>query len=497
MKNDITRDTFDRLKHFSRVLQQQGRVQLDADWNEQISILLDYLRTLTIDLVGQGAGPLADCGFEVVVNATRLKDLKDFKDLSAEEQAAVNKLLKEETVLIAPGRYYVDGLLAENLRFTSFSEQSPRLLTDESAEKDLELAKKQEILLFLDVWERHITPIEDDDIREKALGGPETTTRAKIEWMLRGRLMTEQEQSARKKVTPPKDIPKLRTALDPVFEDWSKSQWTGRGLLRAGIQQQPESDDPCVSSPESVYRGLENQLYRVEIHRPGLAWDGKNDKDRKTAATFKWSRENGSVAAAWLEGDGPVLHVTPSRDQARGFNRGQWIELTGERHEIENVPGTLARLKEVEAGVLTIDPATAGPFARKNFGDKPIVRRWDQEETETISLNEGAIPIQYKTSNEWFMLEDGVQIQFPDPIDAEYQFRSGDYWLIPARVATRDIEWPWEPENKTPGAPPPERRALLPHGIRHHYALIGLLGTTAGALEFTDLRHQFAPLGSP
>ena len=39
MRGDFSRDTFDPVKHFSRVLQQQGRVQLDADWNEQTAIL--------------------------------------------------------------------------------------------------------------------------------------------------------------------------------------------------------------------------------------------------------------------------------------------------------------------------------------------------------------------------------------------------------------------------------------------------------------------------
>jgi hypothetical protein len=33
-RGDFTRDTFNPLKNFSRVLMQQGRVQLDADWNE-------------------------------------------------------------------------------------------------------------------------------------------------------------------------------------------------------------------------------------------------------------------------------------------------------------------------------------------------------------------------------------------------------------------------------------------------------------------------------
>ena len=57
MKGDFTRDTFDRRHQFSRVLLQQGRVLLDADWNEQTSILLHYIRTLATDLIGPHGGP--------------------------------------------------------------------------------------------------------------------------------------------------------------------------------------------------------------------------------------------------------------------------------------------------------------------------------------------------------------------------------------------------------------------------------------------------------
>ena len=57
MKNDITRDTFSPLKHFSRVLMQQGRVQLDADWNEQGAIAARREETTTEDLVGHCGGP--------------------------------------------------------------------------------------------------------------------------------------------------------------------------------------------------------------------------------------------------------------------------------------------------------------------------------------------------------------------------------------------------------------------------------------------------------
>jgi hypothetical protein len=57
MKADLTRDTFHPLKHYARVLTQQGRVQLDADMNEQAAILLRYLQTLAADLIGPAGGP--------------------------------------------------------------------------------------------------------------------------------------------------------------------------------------------------------------------------------------------------------------------------------------------------------------------------------------------------------------------------------------------------------------------------------------------------------
>jgi hypothetical protein len=485
MKNDITRDTFDRLNHFSRVLMQQGRVQLDADWNEQVSILLNYLQTIMVDLVGPGAGPVAACGFGLLVTAANITAL----NLPAEEEKALQEILKKEGILIGPGRYYVGGLLAENERGASFFRQ-PSHSIDADTLKKMQHEAKGPVVIYLDVWERHITAIDDDHIREIALGGPDTMTRAKITWVLRARVPTRDEAKA--KLSPGKtDIPKLQAA----FDSWSNAQRQNRGLMRAGIEEQPKSEDPCANSPESVYRGNENQLYRVEIHKGGSGWDGKGKAAPADTATFKWSRDNGSVATAWLNGDGNVLRVTPSRDQARGFVGGQWIELSDDRNELESTPGTLVQIAEAEAGSLTIDPATTnGSVARTDFPHTPKVRRWDQEETEEITFLEGAIQIQY---DKWLALEDGVQVQFPAPTAPDkFEFRSGDYWLIPARVASRDIEWPWEREDDaTTESTERERRALPPHGVKHHYALLGLLLADPN-FQFTDLRRTFASLGS-
>ena len=57
MSGDHTRFTFDPLKRYSGVLMQQGRVQLDSDWNEEIDILRRRIRTTTLDILGPLGAP--------------------------------------------------------------------------------------------------------------------------------------------------------------------------------------------------------------------------------------------------------------------------------------------------------------------------------------------------------------------------------------------------------------------------------------------------------
>ncbi len=66
----------------------------------------------------------------------------------------------------------------------------------------------------------------------------------------------------------------------------------------------------------------------------------------------------------------------------------------------------------------------------------------------------------------WLTLEDSVQIQFPRPAAGDFSYRSGDYWLIPARTATGDVEW----TKDASGEPVPQP----PHGVEHHYAPLGI-----------------------
>src|SRR5262249_33412953 len=88
----IPRSTFNPAKHYSGVRQQQGRVSLDADWNEQVDIAAHRVVIETADVIGRTGGPRDNAAFQMV----RLP-----------QQG------RSSEIAFSPGRMYVDGFLCE------------------------------------------------------------------------------------------------------------------------------------------------------------------------------------------------------------------------------------------------------------------------------------------------------------------------------------------------------------------------------------------------
>jgi len=177
--------------------------------------------------------------------------------------------------------------------------------------------------------------------------------------------------------------------------------------------------------------------------------------------------------------DNKVRLASLGRDRRTTLNRGDWVEILDEHVSAIGAPGILAQIDTPpDRDSLTVSLKVPGNAKLKEYGDKdplrPMLRRWDH----CCDLDEfgGALPVTAKPNTAqglpdgWIDLEDGVQVWF----SATQEYQSGDYWLIPARTATGNIEWPQEP-GKTVAA------ARTPHGPRHHYAPILLsLPPTSG-----------------
>ncbi len=587
-RGDFTRDTFHQANHFCRVLMQQGRVQLDADWNEQTAILLHFLRTLARDIIGQHGGPGPYPGFAIHPTAT--------------PGATANDLL------IGAGHYYVDGILCEleaatvpgtyaatvsnargsgsigispgNLSQVDFqagqwiqilylnANGAPRscfasivavnsgtltlaglTATDlNSGPVQVRLAvtfsnqpdypnpnpgvPQQTIyLVYLDVWERHLTSAQNDSIREVALGGPDTASRAQL--LCQVKLFVQPVENSPGLRTGAGSFTSLQDSIaaqlkagaatssipDAVWEPFVDAclRPANRGRLAAQIPPQPATADPCVISPQSAYRGAENQLYRVEIHtgidqQGDNVWNGEADSNAKPlpptgAVSFKWSRENGSVVFPILKlATTPASESSPAlttvwlanlgRDSRLSLNVNDWVEIVDDASDLSvsdrlSIPGPLLRVQTVDLVNMVVTLAgTTVITVNQPPANHPLLRRWDQRQGDgkTNNLNIGSDGSALLAENVWLTLEDGIQVQFQSAASGQTnQYRSGDYWLIPARVATGNIEWPQQASAEGKSTP----AALPPHGIEHHYAP---LAWVSAANAVTDLRRVCQPL---
>jgi hypothetical protein len=459
MKNDISRDTFDPAKHFTRVLMQQGRVQLDADSNEQTDLFWHYIRMLATDIIGPFGGPRANLGFGIV-RGTDTSHLTDAEQAHIANDEGLDRVLRtlppnEFSFVVTRGRYYVDGLAAENEANIVYQplKYYPKLSPSEA------------FIIYLDVWERHVSALEDDSIREVALGGPDTATRAQLVWQIRVYTQADDDDRVPTDTRGARKKPISALTDEEIWDGWplyaDYFQSLDHGRLSARVKSgDGAATEPCIIHPDALYRGAENQLYRVEIHTRGSG----------DVATFKWSRENGSVTFPILEMNGGLVRLAYlGRDSHLGLQVNDWVEIVDDDRALAPEAGPLFQVAEVRPmdSEITLKVPTGGSlpvYKREDQGRHPYLRRWDQRRDVN---GDGVVVI--KKSGAWIDLEDNVQIKFEDPPNARY--RAGDYWLIPARTTTRNVEWPRD--NNGDALP------LPPRGVRHHYAPLALWAPAA------------------
>lgn len=482
MHGDFSRLTFWRDKGYAAVLAQQGRVLLDADFNEQAAIYAYLGRRLAADLIGRHAGPVLITDQGGPLN----QPFHSFEITPTAGQGG-----GPPDLAIGAGRYYVDGIMIDATppmpldpvpsdkpgtpgpspvsEWTYWIQ--PDAYLDQENKVDL-LPTTLPYLVYVKVSERFISAVEDPDIQETALGPalPDTTGRVKVIWQ----------------VLPIRDSDNFKpqeldaASLRHAFDVWADDSNTPMAWLAAQTVAPKTLGDPCVVAPDSRYRGPENQLYRVEVHRAGTA-----GKEAATSATFKWSRENGSVIFPVSAIEGTWVTLTAlGRDDKLDLEVGDWIEVVDDAYLARDAADPLLQVAEIDVPGRRVqlsaepDPAV-GRITRRH----PYLRRWDQQTATgrgVPRLWDGAVQIK---EGSWTDLEDGVQVFFK----SGSTYRTGDYWLIPARTLSGDVVWPQDASG-TPLLQPPT-------GIEYHYAPLAWVTDPAGGV--TDLRQRFGPLAQP
>jgi hypothetical protein len=445
MGGDYTRWTFDPLKDYAEVFKQQGRVDLDADWNELAEIINRRWRAETMDIIGRAVVPM-NTPNAFLITPTGPGQFN-----------------------IGVGRMYVDGLMAEchgepppvydaslgenqgslPVPFTSqpyFPNPSPLPSTASATD-----------LIYLDVWQREVTALQDPHIREVALGGPDTATRTQTVWQV-------------------KVLPNVGPhACNDQIQGWNTAPSAGR-LTTSTVVPAP-SPDPCILSLTGGYRGRENRLYRVEVHTAGPVGTAK----------FKWSRDNGSVVSAAESisapgGPNTVVKVKSlGRDRVLRFQAGDWVEIQDDNAELSGKAGWLTKIispPDEANRTITVSPSVpAGMFDATDPSRHTRVRRWDQRNTgpgsdvdaATGLITTGAGPLD---------IEDGIQVSFTDD-GTGGPMHVGDYWLFAARTADGSVE---------------QLNAAPPLGILHHFTRLGFITWDAqGNGTFSNCRQFWPP----
>jgi DNA-binding beta-propeller fold protein YncE len=455
MPTDISRKLFNRKKHYSGVINQQGRVTLDADLNEQLDIQLYRTHTETKDVIGYCGVPKKNGGFLIqIIDGTGLT--------------------------IAPGRIYVGGLLCQLEKtgqpITYFTQpyypdpdttylkdgvtssppespasppSSPASPPDSPPGSNLNIADGVYIV-YIDAWNREVNFLDDPLIQEVALGEADTTARLQTVWQVKLLKVDAANNPAATCKTP--------------FAEWMNLVKDDTGKLNAQTKKDAVPDDPCSLKPGTGFRGLENQLYRVEIQKGTSLAD----------ATFKWSRDNATLETTIEKIDGNTLTVSSiGKDDIMSFANGQWVEIVDEISVLHGSPNPLVYINGVkpETREITLNTSAAGYVGK----DGLKLRRWDQTDS---SANENGL----LAGSGWITLEDGVQVTF-----SPGTYRPGNYWLIPARTATAEIEWPLD----TLGIASVEQP---PVGTKHYYCKLALLKANDGLVTLEDCRELFPSL---
>jgi Family of unknown function (DUF6519) len=156
---DRSRVSFYPGKHYAGVYMQQGRVITDDDWNENQDIINEDIRHSRLDIIGPYGSPNA--GFMI-------------RNARVDPQPNGSNVLNFD---VLKGTLYLGGLRLKLERNETF------LLQDDY----LELPYADFIaptgitgrydLAYLECWQQDICAVEDSELFETALGGPDTSTR--------------------------------------------------------------------------------------------------------------------------------------------------------------------------------------------------------------------------------------------------------------------------------------------------------------------------------
>jgi hypothetical protein len=314
MPSDRSRPPDDSRDAYTGVVMQQGRVILDRDFNSVREILDWRIAREALDVVGPCGTP--DDGFAIGLPLGSPPLWVPPLPLSPPGLEAHDFLIGPGTMYVGGERVVFPAREAERQIIYSYSDQ-PDVILRASGQPDLTLPDHLSPplfheLVYLHLAEQEISAVEDHDLLDAALGGPDTTQRLRL-------LRT---------------VRRHRVAFIDCDFAWAEAgaHWQNQqGLtfdphsmrllpqarLQVGFTQTRVEINLCDPVAAGGYLGAENQLIRIQIADPGILGQPSHP------AQLLWGYDNASFVYRVTDIDATGKRLQLNRDPPDAFHMPQ------------------------------------------------------------------------------------------------------------------------------------------------------------------------------
>jgi hypothetical protein len=397
MVSDRARGTFDETRQYRRVVQQQGRVVLEADSNEAQQIVVENIRRNLIDLVGPLGVPrdpisgARGAGYRIHTLNPKTRDFH-----------------------IGVGSIYVGGWsVTQSDGSLTFRQQSDWIDRAPPSSRSVQGAKE---IIYLRLREQEVSAVEDPTLLEPALGGPDTAQRI--------RLLRRVERAAME--TPilhhvDWGSPGVVLGADHTTLNRTARLSVGFDLIAGG------------------YLGAENQMIRVQGAAPANAHPG-------IATQLVWAWDNASALYRIEIPDpkdlGTLRLLSTPVDVKHQPKVGQYVEVLMAAAELEAgafVAATYGILQQItkpydpQAQTLGIATALPSAYAKASL---LFVRVWENSIDAAKATGVGAELVDSTGA------ATGLLVTLQDSVDKTIAVAPGDYWSFAVRPSTPNAVYP-------------------------------------------------------
>jgi hypothetical protein len=428
MGSDRARVTYDPKQQYRSVVMQQGRVTLEADWNEAGQITNEEIRKEALDFVGPCGTP--DDGYKVVLTSASPTNLPfDF--------------------YIRSGTMYVGGIRAYLYDPVQYSNQpdwrdygpeDPDWVDPASFTASPSISPINEFIYLL-LREQEVSAVEDPDLKDVALGGPDTAQRTRL--LQRFVRIASQGTDCVSGLA----AAQAKWQSEGLFFDPDTMRLCPWSRLQVGFSKQTQPPDPCQPQAQGGYLDPDNQLIRVQIS--GIDQASGNPK-------FLWGFDDASFLYR--------INVDPHNPQNLVFQQvpvdanhqpisGQAVEVLRTTADLPNGGDVAATSGFVFTLEQNYNPDSQSVAIPTGISLPPDYTNSNQSPPNQLFLRVWQQEVAFTPGQQNQLGNTGVLVTLSTPNNQP--FHLSDYWLFAVRPATPQTVYPerYQNESQRPDGP--------------------------------------------